>query len=70
MSRFIVVSDDQHKAFFNADVICMFKLRKAEDGTLAQPYDLEIDFIGGTKTRLVGDTARHFLSGIDKLIVE
>jgi len=70
MSQFIVVSDDQHKAYFNADVICMFRLRKAEDGSFVQPYDLEIEFMGGTKTRLVGDTARHFLSGLNKLIVE
>lgn len=67
-ATFLVVSDDSHKAFFNADLICMFRLKKAEDGNIADPEELEIEFIGGTKTRLVGETAKHFLSAISKLI--
>jgi hypothetical protein len=67
-ATFLVVSDEHHKAFFNADLICMFRLKKAEDGTIAEPNEVEIEFIGGTKTRLIGETAKHFLSAMDKMI--
>jgi hypothetical protein len=67
-AKFLVVSDDHYKAFFNADLICMFRLKKAEDGTIAEPNEVEIEFIGGTKTRLVGQTATHFPSAMGKLV--
>lgn len=69
-TRFLVLSDDHHKAFFNVDLICTFRLKKAEDGTIASPSDIEIEFIGGTKTRLSGEPAEHFLSAIGKTISE
>jgi hypothetical protein len=69
-ATFLVVSDDHHKAFFNADMICMFRVKKAEDGSIALTNEVEIEFIGGTKTRLVGETAKHFLSAMGKLIAD
>lgn len=67
-SKFLVISDEHHKAFFNLDLICTFRLKKADDETIAEPYDIEIEFISGTKKRLVGETAKHFLSAIEKII--
>jgi hypothetical protein len=63
---FLVVSDDQHKAFFNADSICMFRYRKADNDAIAEPSEVEVEFMGGSKTKLHGETARHFLSAMSK----
>ena len=64
MPRFLVVSDDQHKAFFNVESICMFRVLKADHGRIAEPLEIEVEFIGGTKTKLIGDPAQHFLSAV------
>jgi len=69
-ATFLVVSDDHFKAYFNRDLICMFRLKKAEGGAIAEPKEVEIEFIGGTKTRLVGETANHFLSAMAKGLSE
>lgn len=68
MAQFLVVSDDQHKAFFNADMICAFRIKKAEDGSIPVDGEVEVEFVGGSKTRLVGPTAQHFLIAMEKLL--
>jgi len=66
MTGLLIVSDDQHRAYFNPTAICMFRLKKAEDGELAKPMEIEIEFMGGTKTKLHGEPAEHFLSAMNR----
>jgi hypothetical protein len=68
MSRFFVVSDDQYKAFINIELVCMFRAKQDGNGKLVNPTEIEIEFIGGNKTRLVGDPADHFLMAMSDLI--
>jgi hypothetical protein len=69
-ATFLVVSDDHHKAYLNRELICMFRIKKDGKGNFTEPWDVEIEFVGGTKKRLVGDTAKHFVSTLDKGVVD
>ena len=45
----------------------MFRIKKVADGTIPDDGEVEIEFIGGSKTKLVGQTAKHFLDAIDSM---
>jgi hypothetical protein len=64
-AKFAIISDDEHKAFININMICMFRYRQSH-GKLAKPAQVEIEFVGGGKTKLHGETAIHFISAITK----
>lgn len=71
MARFVIVEDDQHQAFVNADMICMYRVKLTDDGkAIADPPEVEIDFVGGTKTKLHGEPAKHFLIVMKKILVQ
>lgn len=70
MARFLVVGDAQHKAFINIELVCMFRYRHNSDGSLAYPLEVEIEYIGGGRTKLFGETAKHFLDATSKLLHE
>jgi hypothetical protein len=48
----------------------MFRAKKAEDGSILEDEnaEVEIDFMGGGKKRLVGGTAVHFLKAMGKFM--
>jgi hypothetical protein len=60
MAKFIIVQDDQYKAFVNADLICMFRVKEHKEPNEAEFTEVEVDFVGGSKTRLVGPPAENF----------
>jgi hypothetical protein len=62
MAKWIIVDDDQHKAFFNHDMICMFRVKQNDDGSMAN--EIEVEFMGGSKTKLHGESAFHFWNAI------
>jgi hypothetical protein len=65
--RFIIVGEDDDRMFINPESICLFKTKNAKKGPRsAEPLEIEIEFMGGSKARLVGATAAHFVTAISK----
>ena len=60
MPTYFSVADEGYMAFFNADMICMFRVHITDDGLVTDDF-VEIDFVGGSKTKLHGPTAKAFL---------
>lgn len=61
MTKFTVFSDDEYRGFINPDAIAMFRLRLDENKRFVKPLELEIEFIGGSKTKLFGEAADGFV---------
>jgi hypothetical protein len=68
MSKFLVIADDDYKAFVNPDLITMFRVKRAADGSYPDDGEVEIEFIGGSSKKLFGDPAKHFLAALSKTI--
>lgn len=64
MTTFLVIEDEQHKALINRDVISMIRIKRADDGTFPVNGEIELEFIGGSKTKLFGEPASHLLSAL------
>jgi hypothetical protein len=67
-ANFAIVSDDQYRAFVNVELVCFFRYKKGDDGEIAVPEEVEIEFIGGSKTKLHGQTAKHFITAMSKAL--
>ena len=72
MSQYLVLSDDEYKAFVKEDAIGMFRAKKGSDGSVLEKdsAEVEITFIGGGKTKLIGMTAWHFITAMSKLMAD
>ena len=70
MARFILIGDDHQKAFINIDLVCTFRYKQNSDGSLTLPAQVEIEFIGGGRTKLHDETAKHFLQAVGKFSLE
>ena len=68
-AKFAFVGDDQYSAFINVELICMFRYKKDPDRSMTVPEEVEIDFMGGGRTKLYGETARHFVNAMSKCLV-
>lgn len=71
MDGFLVISDDDYRAFINVEMICMFRVRKNAAGQMPSGDDIEeveVEFLGGATKRLFGETARHFVHAVGKYL--
>ena len=68
MKQIMVIQDDEYKAFFNTEAICMFRLKLPESGEAIKADEVEITFVGGGKTKLHGQSAKHFIEGAIRMM--
>jgi hypothetical protein len=49
-------------------MICVVRAKKDENGRVLVDDEIEIEFTGGSKTKLFGQPAQHFWDAMDKAV--
>ena len=70
MAKYLVVADEEYKAYVKEDAICMFRMKTGNDGAILEheSAEVEITFVGGAKTKLIGQSAWHFITAMTDLM--